>query len=85
MVYARQVARTFRRRAEFNPCLLPTFSFFPTEADSEVPAVNKPRRACLYFRTTIFRILHDLYEIRIAVYILIIRAAFSLKIGLADD
>src|SRR6476659_6828134 len=30
MVYARQVVRTFRRRAEFNPCLLPTFSFFST-------------------------------------------------------
>jgi hypothetical protein len=34
--------------ANFNPGLLPTFSFV-SHVGKEVPAVNKPRRACSYF------------------------------------
>jgi hypothetical protein len=35
----------------FNPSLLSTFSLFPEISGTEVPAVNKPRRACSYFNS----------------------------------
>jgi hypothetical protein len=35
----------------FNPSLPSTFSFFSEISETEVPMVNKPRRACLYFHS----------------------------------
>jgi hypothetical protein len=71
-----KVLRTFRMDvSEFNPCLLPTFSFvfLAVLLEAEVLVVNKPRRACLYFRPHIavrifnFRAFFSQYLLRLKV------------------